>query len=84
MDRRSISDTSEVWKNAAISGNEFISLTENAHELLRAMMLETFDRDMKLPDYCGADIEKILSAYSERYPEKLSFKGKIQNMGGHR
>jgi len=51
-----------VWKDADMSGNEFIRLTEQAHEILRLMNLEIAQEDHLIPDYHGKDIESILRA----------------------
>ena len=52
----------EVWKDADMSGNEFIRLTEQAHEILRLVNLELAQEDHLVPDYHGEDIEPILRA----------------------
>jgi|SRR5690606_3367212 len=51
-----------VWDDASISGNEFIRLTEESHEILRLMSLELAQEDHLIPAYHGEDIEPILRA----------------------
>ena len=63
IDKRNVIKPSEVWVEADITGDEFIYLTENAHEILRCMYLELTGNDNCVPDYNGEDIEKILRTY---------------------
>ena len=51
-----------VWNDAKISGNEFIRLTEEAHEILRLMNVELAQEDHLIPNYHGEDVEPILRA----------------------
>ncbi len=68
-DRRDLKEPTKAWNDADLTGNEFISLTENAHEILRVMYLELTGQDRAIPDYFGDDIEKIITAYREKYED---------------
>lgn len=67
-DKRDVVEPSTAWKQAALTGNEFIRLTEQAHEVLRLMYLELTGQDRPVPDYHGEDIETILRSYKELHP----------------
>lgn len=67
-DRRDLETPTSPWEDADLSGNEFIELTENAHEILRIMKFNLRNIDSPIPDYDGDDIEKIIRAYKEKYP----------------
>lgn len=67
-DRRDLENPSSPWEDADISGNEFIELTENAHEVLRIMNLELTGIDSDIPDYNGDDIGNIIRAYKKLHP----------------
>ena len=61
-DKKNVEMPEEVWKDADMSGNEFIRLTEQAHEILRLVNLEITQEDSRIPDYHGEDVEPILRA----------------------
>ena len=67
VDRRDITEATKAWDDAELTGNEFISLTENAHEILRIMYLALTGQDRTIPDYFGEDIKKIITAYKVKY-----------------
>jgi len=69
VDRRDLTDPNKAWKDADLTGNEFIFLTEKAHEVLRIMYLNLTGSDRPIPEYYGDDIEKIITAYKEKYKE---------------
>lgn len=71
VDRRNLTEPTKDWKDAGLTGNEFISLTENAHEILRIMYLDLTGQDSAIPDYFGEDIVKIITAYKEKYKNAL-------------
>jgi len=84
MDKRSIMNTEKVWEDANLTGNEFIRLTEEIHELLRQMLVDFNGRDMELRDYNAEDIELILGAYREKHPKKIDFEGVALEMIGEK
>ena len=63
IDRRDLLQPSKVWEDADISGNEFISLTEGAHEILRRMYLDLTGIDKPVPEYYGEDISPLLLSH---------------------
>jgi hypothetical protein len=67
VDRRDLMEPTKAWEDANLTGNEFISLTENAHEILRIMYLDLTGQDRAIPEYFGDDIEKIITAYREKH-----------------
>ena len=67
-DKRDVVEPSAAWKHAGLTGNEFIRLTEQSHEVLRLMYLELTGQDKRIPDYHGNDIEDILHSYKEQHP----------------
>ena len=69
VDRRDLTEPTKAWEDADLTGNEFISLTENAHEILRIMYLDLTGQDRTIPGYFGEDIEKIITAYKEKYKD---------------
>jgi len=69
VDRRDLTNPNKAWKDADLTGNEFIFLTEKAHEVLRIMYLNLTGEDRQIPGYCGDDIEKIITAYKEKYED---------------
>jgi hypothetical protein len=69
VDRRDLKEPNNVWNDANLTGNEFIFLTKNAHEILRIMYLNLYGEDRPIPDYFGDDIEKIINAYKEKYKD---------------
>lgn len=66
-DRRDLIDSNKPWDEADITGDDFISLTENAHEVLRILYLNLTGQDKKVPDYFGDDIANIITAYKEKF-----------------
>ena len=68
-DRRDLEAPSKPWQDANMSGNEFIDLTESAHEVLRILNRKLTSVDSVIPNYNGADIEKIIRAYKDEYPD---------------
>jgi hypothetical protein len=68
IDRSAIDDPDKPWVEANITGNEFILLTESAHEVLRHTLLELTKEDLPVPTYDGDDIELIIRAYKKEYP----------------
>jgi hypothetical protein len=67
-DKRAVVEPSAAWAQAGLTGNEFIKLTEQSHEVLRLMYLELTGQDRPIPDYHGEDIEDILHSYKEQHP----------------
>ena len=67
VDRRDLLEPSSAWEDADITGDEFISLTENAHEILRLMYLNLTGEDKGVPEYYGEDIKEILTSYKDRH-----------------
>lgn len=65
IDKRDLLEPSKAWEEADVTGNEFISLTEGAHEILRRMYLDLTGIDKPVPDYHGDDIGPILRAYKK-------------------
>jgi len=68
VDRSAIDDPDKPWKEADLTGNEFIWLTESAHEVLRQAFLELTNEDSPVPSYDGDDIELIIRAYKKEHP----------------
>ena len=68
-DRRVLESPDAPWDEAGITGNEFIWLTESAHEVLRRALLSLVGEDSPVPDYTGDDIEKIIRAYKKECPD---------------
>lgn len=68
VDRSTLDNPSKPWKEADLTGNEFIWLTESAHEVLRIAMLQLTGTDSQIPDYNGDDIELIIRAYKKEHP----------------
>ncbi|MES2366625.1 MAG: hypothetical protein V4563_12150 [Pseudomonadota bacterium] len=66
--KRDVEVPAKVWEDARMSGNEFIRLTEQTHEVLRLVYLELTGENKTVPDYFGEDIEPILRAYKEAKP----------------
>jgi hypothetical protein len=69
VDRGALDDPDKPWKEAGITGNEFIWLTESAHEVLRQAMLQLTGQDFPVPEYFGDDIEDIIRAYQKEHPD---------------
>lgn len=69
VDRGALDDPDKPWKEAEITGNEFIWLTESAHEVLRQGMLQLTGQDLPVPEYFGDDIEDIIRAYKKEHPD---------------
>lgn len=67
--KKDVEIPARVWADACLSGNEFIRLTETAHEVLRLVYFELTGEDKAVPDYFGEDIEPILRAYKEARPD---------------
>ena len=76
-DKKDVEQPFRVWDDAKLSGNEFIRLTEEAHDVLRLLYLELTGEDKTVPDYFGEDIEPIMRAYKEARPNApLSIRGR--------
>ena len=69
VDRRTLGDTSKPWKDADITGDELIWLTDSAHEVLRVALLDLTGEDCPVPEYHGEDIGNIMCAYKKEYPD---------------
>lgn len=69
VDRSVIDDPDKAWKEADMTGDEFIWLTESAHEVLRQALLELTNEDSQVPSYDGEDIELIIRAYKKEHPD---------------
>lgn len=69
VDRRTLGDANRPWKTAGITGNEIIWLMDSAHEVLRLALLDLTGEDRPVPEYHGEDIEKIMRAYKDEYPD---------------
>ncbi len=69
VDRRDLTEPTKAWEDADLTGDEFISLTENAHKILKIMYLDLTGQDRAIPDYFGKDILKIITAYKEKYKD---------------
>lgn len=69
VDRSALDNPDKPWKEAEITGNEFIWLTESAHEVLRKAFLKLTGKDSPVPDYYGDDIESIIRAYQKEHPD---------------
>ncbi len=67
-DKKDVEEPSKVWQDANLSGNEFIRLTEEAHEVLRLLHVELTGENKTVPNYFGEDIEPIMRAYKEAKP----------------
>jgi hypothetical protein len=63
-----VENPSRAWKEASLTGNDFIRLTEETHEVLRLMYIELTGEDKTVPEYFGKDIEPIMRAYKECHP----------------
>jgi hypothetical protein len=71
VDRSAIDDPGKAWREADLTGNDFIWLTESAHEVLRRALLKLTNEDSHLPAYDGEDIELIIRAYKKEHPRAL-------------
>ena len=69
IDKKGLSEPATIWQKADVTGDEFIYLTESAHEILREMYQHLTGKDQQVPDYHGDDIVKILTAYKKAYPD---------------
>lgn len=69
VDRRDLLEPSNAWEDANMTGDEFISLTENAHEILRLMYLKLTGENKTIPEYFGEDIKDIISSYKDRHQD---------------
>jgi len=67
--RSALDNPSKPWEEAGLTGNEFIWLTESAHEVLRVTLLNLSGRNSPITDYYGDDIELIMKAYKKEYPD---------------
>jgi len=75
MDKHHIMNPNQVWEEAAITGDEFINLTEDTHEILRLMLHDLSGKDMQMPAYSAEDVELVMCAYEKSHPKKISVKG---------
>ena len=69
VDRSAIDHPDKAWREANLTGNEFIWLTESAHEVLRQALLELTNEDSQVSPYDGEDIELIIRAYKKEHPD---------------
>jgi hypothetical protein len=69
VDRRDLKEPTKAWDDADLTGNEFISLTEKAHEILRTLYFDLTGQDSSIQEYFGEDIKKIITAYKEKYKD---------------
>ena len=63
IDKSTLDIPNKPWEEADLTGNEFIWLTESAHEILRLALLDLVGTDSQIPEYYGDDIELIIRAY---------------------
>lgn len=69
VDRGVLDDPNRPWKEASITGTEFIWLTESAHEVLRRALLQLTGEDCPVPEYHGDDIGDIIRSYKKEHPD---------------
>ncbi len=67
--RSALDNPSKPWEEADLTGDEFIWLTESAHEVLRVALLNLTGTDSPVPEYYGDDIELIMRAYKKEHPD---------------
>lgn len=69
IDKRSLDKPNKPWEDADLTGDEFIWITESAHEVMRVALLNLTGSDRQIPEYYGEDIELIMRAYKKAHPD---------------
>lgn len=68
IDKKKVSNPSEVWSEAKINGDEIECLFENGFLILSELYKMRTGNRIKFPEYDGSDAPKIIRAYKKCHP----------------
>ncbi len=68
IDKDAVTDTSKIWKEAQLTGNDVGYLLESGFTILNWIYEKRTGKAKELPDYDGSDVPDIIRSYKKCFP----------------